>query len=151
MATPLPDPARVHQAIEIYLAQAYPGRAIPVSVQSLLSVLRSWSGEFFKAPVFAADSPTAPTRYTLRLGNLHYPHMKLVMQKSPHGEMFLFRADTHDQHICPPPSSPEYSAFRELMERNQAIAASIEHAWVASGLPTFASYLEADLARHQGK
>src|SRR5262245_46064910 len=108
MPAPLPEPTRVTQAIETYLRFAYADDPPPVTVRSLISTLRSWAGNFFDAPVFAKDAHTPPTRYTLRLGNRFYPHMKLVFQLSPNDEMFLFKADTHDRHCCPPSSAPEY-------------------------------------------
>jgi hypothetical protein len=151
MAAPMPDPGRVLRAIEIYLGLAYPGGTIPITVQSLMSTLRAWGGEFFRAPVFATDPPSRPTRYSLRLGNHFYPHAKLVFQQSPNQETFLFRVDTHDRHCCPPPTSPEYSAYSELMRQNQQMAESIEAAWAADGLPTFRTYLAEDLALRQAQ
>ena len=86
----------------------------------------------------------------MRLGNRYYPHMKLVIQRASDGQTFLFRADTHDKHICPPAGTPEHAEFSGLMARNQEIAQAIESAWVEQGLPTFKSWLREDLARRQG-
>lgn len=147
MAPPRPDPDRVRQAISIYLAVAYEGAPPPVTVRSLLAVLRSWGGEFYDCPIFAPDAATPPTRYSSRLGNPHYPHMKLVIQLSPHEDAWLFRADSHDKHCLPPPTSPEYHDFVALMEKNQKLVEKIEAAWADSGIPTFKAYLREDLAR----
>mgnify|MGYP000446834360 CR=1 FL=1 len=52
-----------------------------------------------------------PIRYALRLGNLSYPHMKLIIDRSPDGKGYLLRADTHDAHIQPKAGSREQAAF----------------------------------------
>ena len=149
MAAAKPDAARVMRAIEIYLELAYAEQTPPVTVRSLVSTLKAWGGDFFEAPVFATDAHEPPTRYSIRLGNPFYPHMKMVFQLSPDDQQFLFRVDTHDKHCCPPSTTPEYTAFCELMERNQRQAEEIESAWAEAGVPTFKTYLREDLARRQ--
>jgi hypothetical protein len=142
-----PDPAQVMQAIDTYLRNAYDEP--PVTVRSQLSVLKSWGGPFFRAPVFVADEQPQGKRYSMRLGNRHYPHMKLRIEPSPDGSRYLFRADSHDRHVCPPPASPEYEAFRDLMEKNQRVVDAVEGAWADAGVPTFKTYLREDLARRR--
>ena len=75
--------------------------------------------------------------------------MKLSIDMRPDQGGFLFRADTHDRHICPSPASKDYATFRELMEKNQKLAQNIEAAWGEGGLPTFKSYLKQDLERRR--
>jgi hypothetical protein len=75
--------------------------------------------------------------------------MKLVIERAPDGNAFLFRADAHDAHCCPPAGSPEHDAFRQLMTTNQETITAIEKAWAAEGVPTMKTYLQADLARRQ--
>jgi hypothetical protein len=149
---PLPPPEReqVMQAIDIYLRQAY-GEEAPVTVRSQMAVLRTWGGPFFRAPVFVADDQPQGKRYSMRLGNRHYPHMKLRIEPSPDGSRYLFRADSHDRHVCPPPSSAEHDAFRGLMEKNQVVVDAVEGAWGEAGVPTFKTYLREDLARRRGE
>src|SRR5918998_386203 len=55
---------------------------------------------------------------------------------------YLFRADTHDSHCCPLPTSREYQPFRQLMEMNQGVAQAIESAWERQNLPTFKTFLK---------
>lgn len=141
-----PEAAKVLRAIEIYLGYAY-GDTIPVTVKSQLAVLRSWKGDLLDAPVFAPDAHRPPTRYTMRLGNKVYPHMKVVFELSPDDSRFLFRVDSHDRHVCPPPGAPEYPAFCTLMETNQKIVESVEGEWAKEGFPTFKTYLRDDLAK----
>ena len=138
--TSLVDPA------PILLIEATP----PLTVQSTLAVMRSWAGPFYKNRPLVPDLHNPPTCYTLRLGNRFYPHMKLVLQLSPDDRMWLFRADSHDKHVCPPPQAPEYQAFCKLMQDNQELVSRIETAWADQGLPTFKTYLREDLARRQG-
>jgi hypothetical protein len=147
MAAEKPDPSVVRQAIDTYLRLAYDGQPPPVNVRSQLAILESWGGDFWTAPVFVTDTQKPPTRYNMRLGNKHYPHMKLVVQLSPNEDQWLFRADAHDRHCCPPANSPEYQDFCSLMERNQKVVEQVEAAWAAQGLPTFKTYLRQDLER----
>ena len=151
MAVDLPHPKHVWQAIEAYLRCAYEGSGPPKNVQNRLEVLRAAgeNGDFYGSNVFERDSNSAPKKYSLRLGNRFYPHMKLSIDRRPDQGGFLFRADTHDRHICPSPTSKDHGAFRDLMEKNQEVAQSIEAAWQDGGLPTFKTYLKQDLARRQ--
>ena len=143
-----PDAALVQKAIDIYLAQAYPDGP-PMTVRSMVSTLRSYAGDFFKAPTFVKDDPKSPKKYTLRLGNKHYPHMKLVYELGPDGRTFLFRADSHDAHCCPPAGTPEHDAFRALMTSNQQMVTAIENAWADANVPTFKTFLKLDLAKRR--
>jgi hypothetical protein len=147
----LPQPKMVWNAIELYLGCAYDATNPPAAVQKRLETLRAAgeNGDFFASGVFERDSSPAPKKYSLRLGNRFYPHMKLSIDRRPDESGFFFRADTHDRHICPAAASKEYGAFRELMEKNQKLAQSIEAAWEEGGLPTFKTYLKQDLARRQ--
>ncbi len=144
-----PSPSAVWQAIDIYLSNAYSGPP-PSAVRSRLATLRSAPpAEFFDAAVFERDSAPSPARYALRLGNRSYPHMKLIVDRAPDGRGYLFRADTHDGHIQPPPGSRESRAFGELMQANRSIAEAIESAWEQKRVPTFKQFLRDDLARRK--
>jgi len=148
MKTDLPEPTQVWQAIDTYMGIAYEDPATP-AVRSLLATLRSWAGPFYAAPVFVNTGDEAAPRVSLRLGNRHYPHMKLVLEASPDRSQYLFKADTHDRHVCPPQDSPEFADFRKLMDENQRLSERIENDWAEQGLPTFKSLLREDLARRQ--
>ena len=143
-----PDAALVQRAIDVYVRTAYPDGP-PVAVRSMLATERSWAGHLTDSPVFIKDDPKNTTKYSMRLGNASYPHMKLVIERAPDGNTFLFRADAHDAHCCPPAGSPEHDAFRQLMTKNQKIITAVEQAWAAEGVPTMKTYLQADLARRQ--
>ena len=141
--------AVVQRAIDIYMNCAYVATEPPVTVRSMLATLRGYAGDFFKAPTFVKDDPKTPRKYTLRLGNQYYPHMKLVYELGPDGSTFLFRADSHDAHCCPPAGTPEHDAFRALMTANQQVVSAIENGWAAAKLPTFKTFLKMDLERRR--
>jgi hypothetical protein len=143
-----PDAKDVWIAIETYLDHAY-GDALPLSVKSQLSVLRSFGGPIYKSPVFVPDAHDPPTRYFIRFGNRFYPHMKLVIELRPGDTGWQFKADAHDRHVCPLEKAPEYAEFKKLMDSNQQLVDEIEADWGKQGLPTFKAYLREDLARRQ--
>lgn len=100
------------------------------------------------AEAHSSSSSSSSVKLSLRLGNRSYPHMKMVVERSPDGG-YLLRADTHDAHIQPRPGSREAAAFAKLMEQNRAAAAAVEDAWEHAGLPTFKKFLRDDLARRK--
>jgi hypothetical protein len=148
MAWSKPSVSQVWSAVEVYLQLAYPGAAPPSAVRDRLASLRAaGDADFYDSPVFERDEPRPPTRYSHRLGNKVYPHMKLVIERSPDGRGHLFRADTHDKHIRPAPNSREARVFAELMKMNQQFSESIEVEWANRRLATFKQFLRDDLAR----
>jgi hypothetical protein len=143
-----PAVPQVWSAVEAYVNHAYGGAAPPSAVRDRLASLRAAAdSDFYDSPVFEHDESRPPTRYSLRLGNKVYPHMKLVIERAPDGRGHLFRADTHDKHIRPNPTSREGRAFAELMKMNQQFAEAIEAEWAARGIATFKQFLRDDLAR----
>jgi hypothetical protein len=173
MAWHKPDPPLVWRAIATYLSCAFDGppnahdvpAGTPSAVRSRLESLRlAPPATFFDSPVFERDAPPAaaaaagsgaapghPTRFSLRLGNRAYPHMKLVIDRAPDGRGHLFRADTHDGHCRPAAGSRDYAVFCKLMDVNRELADRIESAWEAQGIPTFKSFLREDLARRSAQ
>ncbi|HEX2974271.1 MAG TPA: hypothetical protein VHP11_18195 [Tepidisphaeraceae bacterium] len=142
-----PSPAELWKAIDIYLKHAYP-TAPPSAVRARLETLRALpEADLYTSNACEHDNVPNPCRFSIRLGNRLYPHMKLVIEQTPDGNGYLFRADTHDRHACPQPGSRDYEPFCKLMEMNQQIAQAIEATWEREHLPTFKSYLKQDLAR----
>lgn len=137
-----PSPTEVWQAIEAYLAVAYDDAPPPAPVLERLSLLRAApSAAFYDCDAFER----ADDRFALRLGNRCYPHMKLVVEPSSPG-VAHFRVDTHDRHFLDLVGSAG-PGLVELMDRNQAIARSIEEAWSARGLRSSADQWRDALAR----
>jgi hypothetical protein len=135
----------------------------PSAVRARLETLKSTPNEsFYDSPVFerqeapknageAGPRDGLPQRYALRLGNRAYPHMKLMIDRSPDGQGYLLRADTHDAHIQPRSGSRDTGAFAELMKINRNIADAIEAKWEQLSLPTFKKFLRDDLERRKAK
>ena len=152
-----PSPAEFWRAADAYLALAYAGGPPPAAVRARLESLRTCAGAesadpaaLFACPAFEkAPAADEPIKFSLRLGNRAYPHMKLVVDRSPDGKRYLYRADTHDLHIRPAPGSPEAAAFAALSETNRVLAESIEAEWERLGLPTFKKLLRDDLERRK--
>ena len=159
MAWQKPEPAVVWRAVTTYLVACYGGTpgptgmpaSTPSAIKARLDSLRhAPAEEFYASPVFERDaSNAAPAKFSLRLGNRHYPHMKLVIERAPDGRGYLVRADTHDAHVRPAPGSRDYAVFMQLMELNREVAERVEAAWEEQGIPTFKSFLRDDLARRR--
>ncbi|WP_428939290.1 hypothetical protein [Fontivita pretiosa] len=153
--TQLPEPDQVLRAIDVYLDRAYgnapgtPPARPSAAVRSMVEQLRTWQGDLLTAPAFVRSGDAESPRFSLRLGNRFYPHMKLVVEPSPNGQGYLFRADTHDRHISLPPDHPEYEAIAKMRRENQQVAEAIEAGWQEAGIPTFKSFLREDLSRRQ--
>ncbi|HZH03166.1 MAG TPA: hypothetical protein VEY30_05230, partial [Myxococcaceae bacterium] len=125
---PRPPSALVWKAIDIYLESAY-GAALPLAVKSRVEALRALDEEaFFESEILEQEAASGSARYCLRLGNRFYPHMKMIVETAPGGQGFVFRADCHDRHCCPPEGAPEYTEFLDLMEKNRVLAQGIEAA-----------------------
>lgn len=132
----------VDRAIDAYLRCAYEGPP-PPRVAALTEALHhAPPAAFYACEAFERDGDA---RFALRLGNRHYPHMKLVIEQLPGRDVWLFRADAHDAHVLVDPADPDYPAYREMTARNRAIAAAIEAAWAAAGIDTFRAFLRRDL------
>ena len=129
--------AQVRRAIAIYVSIAWPGTGFPrprvterdfENIETLEGIL----GKF--------DSPRegecgSLKRYMLRLGNSRYPFMKFVVQEYLVDAEYFFSVDTHDD-LDVQPDNPDYVAWCELKQHNQALKRSIEAAWAREGLPT---------------
>lgn len=158
MSWQTPPTPELWRAIKTYLRHAYDGpispagvpASVPSAVRARLEVLRATDPtDLFDSNIFERDTPAAPRRYSLRLGNRSYPHMKLVVDRAPDGRGYLFSADSHDNHVRPRPGSRDEQAFLALMRENHKTADAIESAWEAEGVPTFKKYLRDDLERRR--
>ena len=135
----------LRNATVIYLGLAYPSGVIPSVVERRL-IWRDVSAadELLSAPPFerAGKPPGRPASvYALRLGNHHYPHMKLQIQPWPNIAGFMLSVNSHDQVSGLDTGAEGAQAFRELQAENQRLKEAIEEAWDDAGLPTFLRYL----------
>jgi signal transduction histidine kinase len=150
MLTNFPDANTVTRAAEIFVTVAYPAGP-PPSVRTVLDKLRNWTEAAHANPVLVASADKFRPSFALRLGNIGYPHSKMLIESWPQGSKFFFRVDSHDKHVAVAPDHPEYAALTELRKRNQHFTEAIENTWRDAGLPTFASCLTEDLAKRSGK
>ena len=135
----------LRRAVEVYLGIAYEACTPSETVRRRLD----WPAEadastLLTKPPFervGKGGPGAQPIYALRLGNVHYPHMKLQIQPWPNATGFLLSVNTHDQVLSLDPNSADASAFRALQSENQRLKEAIEQAWDQEGLPTFLRYL----------
>lgn len=129
-------PDHLREAVEIYLARAYPEsggreprtRADQVTAGSLEEVLAR-----FERP--KEHEPRECARYELRLGNHRYPFMKLVVQEYLVENEYFLSVDTHDD-LKVTPDMPDYDAWRGIREYNAELKTEVERAWTEAGLPT---------------
>jgi hypothetical protein len=145
----------LRQAVEIYLALAYPSGDLPEAVRRRLEWYPGVDAEaLLSKPPFERTGPpgAAPVPiFALRLGNTHYPHMKLQIQPWPNAAGFMLSVNTHDQVLALDPNSPDIQAFRVLQAENQRIKEAIEHAWDVAGLPIFLRYLRDYIENRQSE
>jgi hypothetical protein len=135
----------LRRAVEVYLGIAYDGCAPSEVVRRRLE----WPAEanaatlLTRAPFERVGKAGPGTQgiYALRLGNAHYPHMKLQIQPWPNATGFLLSVNTHDQVLSLDPNAADAAAFRALQSENQRLKEAIETAWDQQGLPTFLRYL----------
>ena len=125
-------PDLLRRALAIYLDHAWPGREKEKMQRLRLSgegaeLLAGFSDESNRA---GGDA----RRHTLRLGNLRYPHMKLVVEEQLVKGLYIFSVDTHDPDIRP--DFPDYAAWKLLKEHNLRVKERIEVSWHSAGLHT---------------
>ena len=141
----LPPAAALGDAIDIYLARAYPDGA-GGEVCGKFTVpddgeLARWLIETVGEPEPADADIAAVRSIALRLGNAFYPNMKLRLTRPPGNELFLLMVDSHDVMLTARPGSPDHQALEELKTVNAALVADITAAWDLAALPTERNYL----------
>jgi hypothetical protein len=145
----------LRRAAEIYLDLAYPAGVLPEVVRRRLNWPQGAAADqLLSGPPFerAGKVPGRQTPiYALRLGNHHYPHMKLQIQPWPNHAGFMLSVNTHDQVAGVTLNGPDADAFRELQDENQRLKERIEAAWDQAGLPTFLRYLRDYIESRHGQ
>jgi len=142
----------LRRAVDIYLALAYP--ASPPSDAARRRLVWSEGDDMptlLSRPPFERASQSGQrgaSIYALRLGNMHYPHMKVQVQPWPNVAGFLLSVNTHDQVLGLEPEAADLPAFRALQAENQRLKETIEQAWDLEGLPTFLRYLREYINSH---
>ena len=150
----LPTPGQIKRAIGIYLQHAYEAD-LPGSAGKLLPPDSFEPRQWLMSGLIERDPPDSPLEqvrsFALRLGNSHYPHMKLRLSRPPREAMFVFSVDCHDAILKALPGTPDYEALEELKRANAAMAQAISVAMDAAALPTEHSYLRQRLAQAKAR
>lgn len=150
----LPGTEEIRQAVSVYLRHAYPGGA-PASTSRFLPPPGQPLGPWLMADLTErdpADAPLAQVRsFAMRIGNEHYPHMKLRLSRPPNEREFVFSVDSHDAILSAPAGSPDSEALEELKRGNARIASAVHGAWDAAGLLTERNYLRRKIRQAREK
>ncbi|HOF19380.1 MAG TPA: hypothetical protein PK082_10760 [Phycisphaerae bacterium] len=137
----LPTADQIRQAVRVYLEHAYP-EGIPPSAQRLVPPEGFRPSDWLSGNGVERDGgPSGVRSFALRLGNAQYPHMKLRLSRPPKDEIYLFSVDSHDRFLHAEPGSSDFSQLEALKRYNARLAAAIDAAWGAAGLPTEKHYL----------
>lgn len=133
----------VRLAVELYLNLAYPGSGdgrAPGPDLAGGKTARDLVSRF-EDECEQGEDRRRVCRYVLRLGNAGYKHMKLVLEENILKNEYAFGVDTHD-NLKISPENPDFEEFNRLRARNAELAARIEQAWQAAGIPTLRDITE---------
>jgi hypothetical protein len=133
----------VKKAIEIYVAAAYEGSPVPLTVKSRLVLFADFAGDDLTGMlshevverVVSETAPRTVASYSVRLGNPKYPHMKLTLRRLDSDD-FRFAVDAHDRHFELEPADSDALRAHELQEHNQRLKREIESRWRDADIPT---------------
>ena len=130
------DASTVRLAVKLYLGLAYTGDSAgraPVPDLAGGDTAEDLIARF--ADECEESGERKICRYVLRLGNVEYPHMKLVLEENILRNEYAFGVDTHDD-LSITPDNPDYERFNAIRAHNRKLATRIEQAWHAAGIPT---------------
>lgn len=122
----------VKLATEIFLKKAYP-EGIPGNVSEKVDALGELREDYELISWSVLEKEG--NRYSFRLGNRNYPHMKLVFLLE--NERPVFYVDAHDSHFNLPAGVPGYDRLMALRKGNKELKQHIEGAFAAANLPVF--------------
>ncbi len=131
------------RALALYLKKAYPNREPPPKAQIDAASLETAHAvlELFKLESRPNPGGEDFHHYVLRLGNAHYPHMKLVLAEILEPDEWVWAVDTHDQAPIPP-EHPDWPRWQELRALNLETKAIIERSWRKAGIPTARAHMQ---------
>lgn len=124
----------VKLATQLFLKKAYP-EGIPGTVLEKVEALQELNEdhELISWAILEREG----NRYSFRLGNKGYPHMKLVFLLE--NQRPVYYVDAHDSHFNLPAGVPGYDRLMALRQANKEMKNIIEAAWGAARLPIFGS------------
>ena len=139
----------LRDAIATYVKHAYPNGQVPEVVQQRIALDTSRPiSELLGVPPFenyVTDAPFHCTVHALRLGAVHYPHLKMEIRPFTNHAGFILWVNTHDQFISPDAKMPDADRWREVIRRNRDLKQAVERAWAEANLPTFTTAMQEDL------
>jgi len=130
------DASTVRLAVKLYLSLAYPGGAVrnaPIPDLAGGDTAADLISRFADEGEDSGEREVC--RYVLRLGNVEYPHMKLVLEENILRHEYAFGVDAHDD-LRGTPDNPDYERFNAVRAHNRKLATRIERAWRSAGIPT---------------
>jgi len=140
----LPTSEQLREAIRLYVEKAY-GQEPPAAMRKLVPPEDFRPADWLMEDQVERDPSGAPLQavrsFALRLGNRHYPHMKLRLSRPPRDAIYLFSVDSHDAFLQAPPGSPDFAALEQLKKQNAVLSSRILEAWDQANLPTEKNYL----------
>lgn len=141
--------ASVCQALRIFLSHAYPdgGEQVPPPQRRLLDCTPETPLELLLKPPLCQSIPQTgdATVINIRLGSIHYPHLKLRITRIPDDSRIVFSVDTHDGMLHFRPDDPEAVRWAEIQRDNRRLKESIEKDFEENGLLTFNALLRQGL------
>jgi hypothetical protein len=149
--------AMLAQACRVFLDLAYPGgeATIPEKRRPYLRLAEDAPVAAYLPPAEVAkgigqvlkDGAGQVHGYSLRLGSVRFPHLKLQMTDYNHGTAWVFAVDTHDAfpRDLLVEGSPDQQAWAQLQLHNRELKEAIERSWARDGLWTFHRLLQLDL------
>ncbi|HVJ83797.1 MAG TPA: hypothetical protein VNC50_22205 [Planctomycetia bacterium] len=146
--------SEIVRAMAIFFERAYAGGEIPANRRTFaelppgltLAELLAMPG-VQRMPGAENSGVRQSDGFAFRVGNRHYPHMKVLIRSTNESPGYVLAVDTHDEFGCIPLPEGEREAVAELRAANRKLGKEVETAWEAAGLPTQSSILRAYLAR----
>lgn len=143
-------PDLMRRAVATYMRLAWSGEtARPIFDPRRLEGAGTMAEVFALCETRPAGLEPVQAHFALRLGNEHYPFMKLVLHEYLLEHEFFFVVDTHDDFDVPA-DNPDFGAWEHIRRRNHELKQAIEAAWESAGIPThrdMLSLVERRLAR----
>ena len=130
------DVSTIERAIALYCSLAWPGKASSELKRVFWN--ENLSTDQVLAQIHGESADSRLKRFTLRLGNQFYPHMKVVLQDFLLPNYFSFSVDTHDDHFDVGPECGGYDAWLAIKQRNADLKQEVEDSWAREGIPTLA-------------
>jgi hypothetical protein len=150
----LPDIETLHRAVKAYVLLAY-GEHPPERVMRLTPPGQGDTAAWLMAEPIERDPPDAPLNqvrsFILRLGNQHYPHMKVRLTRPANQARYVLSIDAHDVFLHAPAGTADEAALEALKRYNATLAQDVMAEWDRQDLPTERQYMRRLIEQARGK